>query len=113
MASVAKSPPKVRASSKFLAKRASGKWQKYTKTNRVSGRPLQRARTKLFWDEPLCRPCKRNGKVALATIRDHIIPLTEGGTEDEANIQPICRPCHIAKTLEESLRGKARAAAMV
>lgn len=38
---------------------------------------------------------------------DHIVPLWEGGTDDEDNLQLLCRPCHKAKTREEAVR-KAR-----
>ena len=45
----------------------------------------------------------------LATIRDHVIPLAEGGLEQEDNIQALCRPCHQAKTEQEQKRGVKRA----
>jgi 5-methylcytosine-specific restriction protein A len=44
----------------------------------------------------------------VATIRDHVIPLTEGGLDEEANIQAICAACHTAKTVREATRGRAR-----
>ena len=75
---------------------------------RLRGRALQVARKRLFMAEPLCRPCKATGRVTLATIRDHITPVTEGGTEDVDNIQPICADCHRVKTEAESLRGVRR-----
>jgi len=75
---------------------------------RVRGRRLQRLRRVLFEREPLCRPCAAAGRTTLATIRDHIIPVAEGGTEDEANIQPICEDCHDAKVQAESARGARR-----
>jgi 5-methylcytosine-specific restriction protein A len=49
------------------------------------------------------------GKAVLATIRDHITPLSEGGEDTESNVQPICADCHRKKTAEESKRGAARA----
>jgi hypothetical protein len=44
----------------------------------------------------------------MATVRDHIVPLAEGGTEDESNIQPLCLDCSDAKTERESMRGVRR-----
>ncbi|MGE8515762.1 MAG: HNH endonuclease [Alcaligenes nematophilus] len=33
---------------------------------------------------------------------DHIIPKSQGGTDDLENLQTICGDCHKAKTLKES-----------
>lgn len=65
-------------------------------------------RDTLFKDHPLCVVCQQAGRVTLATIRDHIIPLTEGGRDDTSNEQAICQACHDAKTLDESQRGNTR-----
>jgi 5-methylcytosine-specific restriction enzyme A len=75
---------------------------------RLRGRTLQRARAALFASEPLCRLCREHGRVTIATIRDHIVPLAEGGTEAAGNIQPLCRDCSDAKTAGEARRGQAR-----
>jgi 5-methylcytosine-specific restriction protein A len=77
-------------------------------TERVRGRKLQRLRRELFDKEPRCRLCRKAGLLSLATIRDHIIPLAEGGTEDPANIQPICQRCSDTKTSAEARRGRIR-----
>ena len=79
-------------------------------TARMRGRALQRLRRALFTEEPLCRTCKANGLIVAATIRDHIVPLAEGGTDDRENIQPLCRACSDAKTAAEARRGLARTA---
>lgn len=49
----------------------------------------------------LCQVCMRKGLVTLATQVDHIKPKAKGGTDDEANCQAICTPCHAAKTLTD------------
>jgi 5-methylcytosine-specific restriction protein A len=54
----------------------------------------------------MCAECERNGLVRLAVIRDHIVPLFEGGADDEANVQPLCQACSDRKTFQESLRGR-------
>jgi 5-methylcytosine-specific restriction protein A len=63
----------------------------------------------LFEDHPLCVLCLEANRVRAATIRDHILPLAEGGTEDSFNIQALCATCHTRKTNRESQRGQARA----
>jgi 5-methylcytosine-specific restriction enzyme A len=73
---------------------------------RTTGRRLQAQRAALFSREPLCRPCRKEGRVTEATIRDHIVSLEEGGADDDDNTQPICRICHGAKTARESARGR-------
>lgn len=77
-----------------------------TVCKRITGRKLQRLRGELFAREPLCAECKRLGRVTLATQRDHRIPLCDGGTEDDDNVQGLCDPCHEAKSLGEALRGR-------
>ena len=32
---------------------------------------------------------------------DHIVPIEQGGTHAVANLQPLCRSCHSAKTMRE------------
>ncbi|WP_239467067.1 HNH endonuclease signature motif containing protein [Rhodoferax koreense] len=65
-------------------------------------------RAALFMRQPLCEVCDGLGIVTLATIRDHRIPLAEGGADDESNEQAICAPCHEEKSLAEALRGRRR-----
>lgn len=86
----------------------SGGWRGAS-PNRLRGRQLQRERARLFAREPLCRTCAQRGLVVPAVIRDHIVPLIEGGTEDDTNIQPLCQRCSDTKTAAESQRGRARA----
>lgn len=65
-------------------------------------------RDRLFTKQPLCVRCQEQGRVTIATIRDHTIPLAEGGRDDETNQQPLCQSCSDIKTAEEAKRGRAR-----
>ena len=48
-----------------------------------------------------CRACGRAGKLEC----DHIVALHHGGAVyDPANLQTVCRACHIAKTAAENRR---------
>ncbi|MDH1499330.1 HNH endonuclease [Comamonas terrigena] len=83
--------------------------KKPTAAKRITGRKLQQLRKELFEREPLCRPCYRLGRVVVATMRDHILALEEGGQDVEANVQPICAECHDEKSKAERARGVQRA----
>nr|WP_255321662.1 HNH endonuclease signature motif containing protein [Pseudomonas aeruginosa] len=48
-----------------------------------------------------CPECK--GVKRIATEVDHIIPLSQGGTDDDSNLMAIAGyPCHARKTARES-----------
>lgn len=83
-------------------------WIKTTPVKRITGRRLQVMRAKLFASAPLCAECARQGQVRAATQRDHIIPLAEGGLDDESNEQGLCDACHEAKSQIEAQRGRRR-----
>jgi len=69
---------------------------------------LLRARAALFTRQPFCVLCQAEGRTTLPTIRDHVVPLAEGGADDETNEQAVCQPCHDAKTQREARRGQSR-----
>lgn len=67
------------------------------------GRPWRRKRDRILArDCHQCQPCRRKGFVVLADEVDHIVALSEGGTDDESNLEAICNPCHKDKTQRES-----------
>lgn len=63
-------------------------------------------------DKGLCQECLRNGRLTpvgdkpYTAFCDHIIPKAEGGTDDDDNLQTLCKPCHQAKTDREKNRGR-------
>ena len=50
-----------------------------------------------------CQLCKKTIKKAFDI--DHIIPLAEGGSNEHANLQVLCKPCHFEKTQTEHEQG--------
>jgi 5-methylcytosine-specific restriction protein A len=50
----------------------------------------------------LCQECKRNGRVMVGRVVDHIVPLWKGGSDDDANKELLCTPCHDVKTGREA-----------
>lgn len=70
----------------------------------VSGsRQQKRARRVLRRYGAICHVCGLGG----ADQADHVVPLAEGGPDNEENMRPIhSRPCHERKTAEESQRAR-------
>jgi 5-methylcytosine-specific restriction protein A len=52
-------------------------------------------------NNPLCRVCQEAGLLVPATEVHHVIPLADGGTDDEANLMPLCKSCHSRFTAEK------------
>src|SRR5690606_8465959 len=72
-------------------------------TRKRSSRRWERKRQRgLRRDRWQCEPCKREGRKTKATEVDHIVPLSQGGTDDDDNPRAICRDCHKAKTQQEA-----------
>lgn len=62
----------------------------------------RRLRLLILAGEPLCRHCKARGHVTAAALVDHVRPIEDGGGRlDPANLQPLCVPCHAAKTASD------------
>lgn len=57
----------------------------------------------LIRDAYTCRVCGRVVAGQAAHV-DHIRPLEEGGTDDDANLQTLCEADHGRKTREEQRR---------
>lgn len=99
----------VRDGSSRCPKHPRAQWAKnVTATKRVTGRKLQTMRAALFTRSPLCVMCEEKGRTTLATQRDHIVPLAEGGADADDNVQALCAACHELKSKAESARGVRR-----
>ena len=76
---------------------------------RIRGRRLMKMRAELFAKSPHCVLCLKAGRGEVkAVIRDHIIPLAEGGADDATNTQAVCQRCPDTKTRGETERGVRR-----
>jgi 5-methylcytosine-specific restriction protein A len=71
-----------------------------TRKQRGYGQDWVRLRAKILANEPLCRTCRANGKVVVATVVDHIQDIVDRPDLrlEESNLQPLCRRCHNRKT---------------
>jgi 5-methylcytosine-specific restriction protein A len=53
-------------------------------------------------DAGICQPCLRDGHVHQGTEVDHIVPKSQGGGDDDENLQVICKARHRTKTQAET-----------
>jgi len=72
-------------------------------TARGYGAFWRRLRAAVLRREPLCRACAAAGRVTAAREVDHIVPRRAGGPDASSNLQGLCKPCHSAKTMRESI----------
>ena len=66
---------------------------------KISGSRWQKLRERIFSrDCGLCQECLRQGYIKAGSEVDHIIPVLNGGTDDESNLQILCEDHHRIKT---------------
>ena len=53
-------------------------------------------------EHPCCVECTKGGRVVAAVVPDHIIPLWQGGADDDSNLQSLCQAHHDEKTAREA-----------
>ena len=43
---------------------------------------------------PLCEMCRREGRITPAAEVHHILPVSQGGTNEASNLMALCQSCH-------------------
>lgn len=74
---------------------------------RKRGRAGVRDRRQVLAEEPLCRICLSKGIETMATVVDHIVPLSRNGSDDRRNKQALCHTCHDEKSAAERAADRA------
>lgn len=82
-------------------------WRKFQQSKQGEKRPYQSS----VWKKKrqiiinrcmgLCEECERNGAVSFGVEVDHIVPVSQGGSDEISNLQLLCIPCHRRKTARE------------
>lgn len=78
-------------------------------SDRRYGHAWQKQRAATLRSEPLCRMCLSAGMTVPATVVDHIVPLGDGGTNVQSNLQPLCKRCHDAVKTPSDTAARKRA----
>ena len=68
------------------------------------GSEWQRIRAAYVRRHPFCERCFAEHKLTLVEEVHHILPLSEGGTNEEANLMSLCQSCHTKIHLERGDR---------
>jgi 5-methylcytosine-specific restriction protein A len=71
-------------------------------TPRMRGRAGVERRAAWLRMHPLCCDCKAEHRVTVAMEVDHVVPLWQGGADDESNFASRCVEHHAAKTASEA-----------
>lgn len=71
-------------------------WHRTSRQQRGYGAFRQRVRKLvLVRDYFLCQACWRKGRPTPGTEVHHRVPKAAGGTDDMANLETLCHPCHL------------------
>ncbi len=86
--------------------------ERYRGTAKARGydKDWRRVRYDVLKANPYCVKCQALNPFSTELARevDHVVPLANGGERlDRANLQPLCRQCHQAKTAGENERRRA------
>lgn len=68
---------------------------------RIRGRALQVQRQRCWLRDPRCARCRIVTTFPSGFDLDHIIALTNDGTNEDSNMQVLCHDCHEVKTNED------------
>lgn len=88
-------------------------WSKESRQSRGYGAAWTKTRAKVIERaKGLCEECKRNGRVTAGKDVDHVVSRAKAKvlgwsrarTEALANLQYLCRPCHLEKSAKETGR---------
>lgn len=75
----------------------SKRYEKYDRDPEKSkryGRSWKKIRERYVQLHPFCEECLKRGVLVPVQEVHHIIPLTEGGTNEAGNLISLCKSCH-------------------
>lgn len=68
-------------------------------TNKRYGRVWKKIRAQFLLQHPLCIQCEKEGRLTPAREVHHILPLADGGTNEQGNLLALCKSCHSKITI--------------
>ena len=89
---------------KQIAERQYNQYLRDRDTNKRYGRAWKKIRARFLLQHPLCEQCRSEGRLTAADEVHHILPLANGGTNEEGNLMALCKSCHSRITIGSSNR---------
>jgi len=83
-----------------MAERQYNRYGRDSDTNKRYGRAWKKIRARFLSQHPLCEQCEKAGRLTPAEEVHHILPLADGGTNEESNLMALCKSCHSKITVE-------------
>ena len=84
---------------KQTAERQYNRYLRNPDTNKRYGRAWKKLRARFLLQHPLCEHCEKEGRLTPAQEVHHILPLANGGTNDQSNLLALCKSCHSKITI--------------
>lgn len=70
------------------------KYERRPDVNIKYGRAWRKVRGRYVSAHPLCERCLEEGRITPVDEVHHIIPVSQGGTNEESNLMSLCKSCH-------------------
>ena len=90
------------AACKSRLHREYNQYRRDPKSNARYGRRWRKVRGLYLARHPLCELCQQAGRLVPATEVHHRLPIDDGGTDADDNLQALCKSCHSRITLRSS-----------
>ncbi len=81
---------------KTLGNREYNRYRRDPETNKRYGAEWRTIRSIYVKSHPLCEQCLKNGRIVPTAEVHHIVPLADGGNNDDSNLMSLCHACHNA-----------------
>ena len=82
------------------ARRQYDRFERAPDVHKKYGRAWTRIRNRYALEHPLCERCLKEGRLTPVEEVHHIVPVSKGGTHDQANLMSLCQSCHTKIHLE-------------
>ena len=70
------------------------RYERAADVHKKYGRSWKRIRDRYIQEHPFCERCFKEGTMVRAEEVHHILPVSQGGTNESSNLMALCQSCH-------------------